>query len=79
MLIQSISFGNIKKYIHIFQGGESDVERNPLLILNKLRPGVQYELIHEFGEAPNIMFTFSCRVDNQTFEGTGMEIQCTVI
>ena len=46
---------------------------NPLLILNRMRPGIQYRFINEFGEPHAKMFTFSINVDNRTFEGTGMK------
>ncbi|XP_019880882.1 double-stranded RNA-specific editase Adar [Aethina tumida] len=43
----------------------------PLMLLNQMLPHAEFEEIGKVGTPPNIQFTFRCRVDNQTFDGTG--------
>ncbi|KAG8432659.1 hypothetical protein GDO86_017048 [Hymenochirus boettgeri] len=45
--------------------------KNPVMILNELRPGLKYEFISESGESHAKNFVMSVTVDNQTFEGSG--------
>ncbi|XP_069471957.1 double-stranded RNA-specific editase 1 isoform X3 [Ambystoma mexicanum] len=45
--------------------------KNPVMILNELRPGLKYEFISESGESHAKNFMMSVTVDGQTFEGSG--------
>ena len=45
--------------------------KNPVMILNELRPGLKYEFVSEQGESHAKSFTMSVAVDGETFEGTG--------
>uniref|UniRef100_A0A8C6LHM5 Adenosine deaminase RNA specific B1 n=1 Tax=Nothobranchius furzeri TaxID=105023 RepID=A0A8C6LHM5_NOTFU len=45
--------------------------KNPVMILNELRPGLKYEFVSESGESHAKNFVMSVTVDSQTFEGSG--------
>ena len=45
--------------------------KNPVMILNELRPGLKYEFVSETGDSQSKVFTMSTTVDNEKFEGTG--------
>ncbi|KAG8559049.1 hypothetical protein GDO81_017227 [Engystomops pustulosus] len=45
--------------------------KNPVMILNELRPGLKYDFVSESGESHAKNFVMSVTVDNQTFEGSG--------
>lgn len=45
--------------------------KNPVMILNELRPGLKYEFISESGESHAKNFVMAVSVDGQTFEGSG--------
>ena len=45
--------------------------KNPVMILNELRPGLKYEFVSESGESHAKNFVMSVTVDTQTFEGSG--------
>ncbi|XP_051998172.1 double-stranded RNA-specific editase 1-like isoform X1 [Xyrauchen texanus] len=45
--------------------------KNPVMILNELRPGLKYEFVSESGESHAKNFVMSVTVDLQTFEGSG--------
>nr|XP_033800502.1 double-stranded RNA-specific editase 1 isoform X2 [Geotrypetes seraphini] len=45
--------------------------KNPVMILNELRPGLKYEFVSESGESHAKNFIMSVTVDGQTFEGSG--------
>ncbi|XP_062907771.1 double-stranded RNA-specific editase 1-like isoform X1 [Mobula hypostoma] len=45
--------------------------KNPVMILNELRPGLKYEFISESGESHAKNFIMAVTVDGQTFEGSG--------
>ena len=45
--------------------------KNPVMILNEIRPGTKYEFISETGESHSKNFTMSVTVDGQTFQGSG--------
>lgn len=45
--------------------------KNPVMILNELRPGLKYEFVSESGESHAKNFVMSVTVDAQTFEGSG--------
>ena len=45
--------------------------KNPVMILNELRPGLNYEFVSESGEGNSKNFTMSVEVDSQKFEGRG--------
>lgn len=49
----------------------SPQEKNPVMVLNELRPGVEYVMLSETGEAHCKRFTMSVTVEGKTFEGTG--------
>ncbi|XP_064419489.1 double-stranded RNA-specific editase 1 [Latimeria chalumnae] len=45
--------------------------KNPVMILNELRPGLKYEFVSESGESHAKNFVMAVTVDGQTFEGSG--------
>ncbi|XP_053219284.1 double-stranded RNA-specific editase 1 isoform X2 [Podarcis raffonei] len=45
--------------------------KNPVMILNELRPGLKYEFLSESGESHAKNFVMAVSVDGQTFEGSG--------
>ncbi|XP_041371647.1 double-stranded RNA-specific editase 1-like isoform X2 [Gigantopelta aegis] len=45
--------------------------KNPVMILNELRPGLKYEFVSETGESHSKCFTMSVTVDGTKFEGSG--------
>ena len=46
-------------------------DKNPVMLLNELRPGLKYE-VEECGESPATKrFVMTVAVDGQTFEGSG--------
>ena len=45
--------------------------KNPVMILNELRPGLKYEFVSELGESHAKNFAMSVTVDGQKFEGSG--------
>ena len=49
----------------------SHTAKNPIMLLNELRQGVEYKMLHESGDPHAKTFKFSVTVDGQTFEGTG--------
>lgn len=51
--------------------GPSQTSKNPIMLLNELRQGVEYSLKQECGEPHAKTFTFQVTVDSQIFEGTG--------
>ncbi|XP_042858239.1 double-stranded RNA-specific editase Adar-like isoform X3 [Penaeus japonicus] len=51
--------------------GPSQTSKNPIMLLNELRQGVEYQLKQESGEPHAKTFTFQVTVDGQVFEGTG--------
>uniref|UniRef100_A0A673M2L1 Double-stranded RNA-specific editase 1-like n=1 Tax=Sinocyclocheilus rhinocerous TaxID=307959 RepID=A0A673M2L1_9TELE len=52
-------------------GTNSLIGKNPVMILNELRPGLKYEFVSESGESHAKNFVMSVTVDSQTFEGSG--------
>lgn len=46
-------------------------DKNPVMILNEMRPGLKYEFVSETGESHSKSFTMSVTVDDQKFEGSG--------
>ena len=47
------------------------IGKNPVMILNEIRPGTKYEFISETGESHSKNFTMSVTVDGQLFQGSG--------
>ncbi|KAI4805399.1 hypothetical protein KUCAC02_010016, partial [Chaenocephalus aceratus] len=47
------------------------VVKNPVMILNELRPGLKYDFVSESGESHAKNFVMSVTVDTQMFEGSG--------
>ncbi|XP_037552315.1 double-stranded RNA-specific editase 1-like isoform X2 [Nematolebias whitei] len=45
--------------------------KNPVMILNEMRPGVKYMFVSESGESHAKNFVMSVAVDTQTFQGSG--------
>ena len=45
--------------------------KNPVMILNEIRPGTKYEFVSETGESHAKSFVMSVTVDNETFQGAG--------
>jgi len=48
-----------------------DARRSPMVILNEIRPGLQYQTVSEVGEVQNKVFTMAVTVSNETFQGSG--------
>ncbi|XP_070174973.1 double-stranded RNA-specific editase 1-like isoform X2 [Littorina saxatilis] len=46
-------------------------EKNPVMILNEMRPGLKYEFVSETGKSHSKSFVMSVEVDGQKFEGSG--------
>ncbi|XP_071545538.1 double-stranded RNA-specific editase 1-like [Panulirus ornatus] len=51
--------------------GPSHTSKNPIMLLNELKQGVEYMLKQESGEPHSKTFIFQVTVDGQIFEGTG--------
>ncbi|KAG7215684.1 hypothetical protein INR49_022039 [Caranx melampygus] len=45
--------------------------KNPVMILNELRPGLKYDFVSESGESHAKNFVMSVTVDTQNFQGSG--------
>ncbi|XP_046886670.1 double-stranded RNA-specific editase 1a isoform X2 [Hypomesus transpacificus] len=45
--------------------------KNPVMILNELRPGLKYDFVSESGESHAKNFVMSVTVDTQSFQGSG--------
>lgn len=65
--------GNSQK---LHQGKKASVpsqpgDKNPVMILNEMRPGLKYEFVSETGESHSKCFTMAVIVDGQTFQGSG--------
>ncbi|XP_071943509.1 double-stranded RNA-specific editase 1-like [Antedon mediterranea] len=45
--------------------------KNPIMILNEMRPGLDYEFISESGESHAKNFVISVKLDGKTFTGSG--------
>ncbi|CAG06647.1 unnamed protein product, partial [Tetraodon nigroviridis] len=45
--------------------------KNPVMILNELRPGLKYDFVSESGESHAKNFVMSVMVDTQNFQGSG--------
>lgn len=45
--------------------------KNPMMILNEIRPGVKYDYISESGDSHAKVFVMSVEVDGETFHGSG--------
>ncbi|XP_042260832.1 double-stranded RNA-specific editase 1-like isoform X1 [Thunnus maccoyii] len=45
--------------------------KNPVMILNELRPGLKYDFVSESGESHAKNFVMSVKVDAQNFQGSG--------
>ncbi|KAI1884887.1 hypothetical protein AGOR_G00214500 [Albula goreensis] len=45
--------------------------KNPVMILNEMRPGLKYDFVSESGESHAKNFVMSVTVDTKTFEGSG--------
>ncbi|XP_041458711.1 double-stranded RNA-specific editase 1-like [Lytechinus variegatus] len=45
--------------------------KNPVMILNELKPGQKYEIIEETGQSHSKSFTMSLTIDGKNFQGTG--------
>lgn len=46
-------------------------EKNPVALLNELRPGLEYTLIERVGPVHAPLFTMSVKIDEQEFQGKG--------
>ncbi|KAG5895894.1 hypothetical protein JTB14_000508 [Gonioctena quinquepunctata] len=44
---------------------------NPLMLVNQMLPQAQFEEIGKSGNPPNVIFSFRCNVNDQSFVGTG--------
>ncbi|XP_028138815.1 double-stranded RNA-specific editase 1 [Diabrotica virgifera virgifera] len=44
---------------------------NPLMLVNQMLPQAQFEEIGKTGNPPNVLFSFKCIVDGESFIGTG--------
>lgn len=50
---------------------ENPETMNPLMLINQMLPHAQYEELGKSGDSPNIIFSFRCTIDGQSFVGTG--------
>lgn len=50
---------------------ENAATLNPLMLMNQVLPSAQFEELDRSGTPPNIIFTFKCTVDKETFIGSG--------
>lgn len=50
---------------------DNAADMNPIMLLNQMRPLTTYEEISKDGTPPNVIFTFSCICDGQSFTGKG--------
>ncbi|XP_076437399.1 LOW QUALITY PROTEIN: double-stranded RNA-specific editase 1-like [Babylonia areolata] len=46
-------------------------EKNPVMILNEMKPGLKYEFVSETGESHSKCFCMAVEVDGKRFEGSG--------
>ena len=46
-------------------------EKNPVMILNEMRPGLKYDFVSESGESHSKHFCMAVEVDGHRFEGSG--------
>lgn len=53
---------------------ENPETMNPLMLINQMLPQAEFEEIGKSGDPPNIVFSFRCNVDGQSFLGTGMYV-----
>lgn len=44
---------------------------NPLMMVNQMLPLASFEEIGKSGNPPNVVFSYRCNVDGQSFVGTG--------
>lgn len=44
---------------------------NPIMLLNQMMPHAEYVELSKAGNPPNIVFTYKCTVNNQSFIGRG--------
>lgn len=49
----------------------SSADKNPVMILNEMRPSLKYEFVSETGESHSKCFVMSVTVDGNTFQGSG--------
>ncbi|KAJ8306832.1 hypothetical protein KUTeg_014916 [Tegillarca granosa] len=62
---------NMPKRKKVVNVPEKTDGKNPLMILNEMRPGLKYEFESEQGESHSKKFVMSVVVDNEKFEGSG--------
>lgn len=62
---------NLPKRKKVVNVPEKTDGKNPLMILNEMRPGLKYEFESEQGESHSKKFVMSVMVDNEKFEGSG--------
>ncbi|KAL8621759.1 hypothetical protein ACOMHN_061894 [Nucella lapillus] len=46
-------------------------EKNPVMVLNEMRPGLKYEFVSEVGESHSKSFQMAVEVEGRRFEGSG--------
>lgn len=51
----------------------SQTAKNPIMLLNELRQGVEYKMVRESGDPHAKTFKFVVTVEGQSFEGTGKQ------
>jgi len=50
---------------------DNPTDRHPVMLLNQLRPGIQFTEISREGTPPNLTFTLGVTVDGKQYNGVG--------
>jgi len=50
---------------------DNPTDRHPVMLLNQLRPGIQFTEISREGTPPNLTFTLGVAVDGKSYTGVG--------
>jgi hypothetical protein len=50
---------------------ENPTDRHPVMLLNQMRPGIQFTEICREGTPPNLTFTLGVTVDGKSYTGVG--------
>ncbi|XP_061571774.1 double-stranded RNA-specific editase 1-like [Cololabis saira] len=59
------------EYQFLLSSGPGRAPKNPIMILNEMRPGLRYEFVSESGESHAKSFTVSLAVEARRFQGSG--------
>ena len=50
---------------------DNPTDRHPVMLLNQMRPGIQFTEISREGTPPNLTFTLGVTVDGKSYTGVG--------